>query len=92
METSYFFFVFTSFQPGQEQTEISILLRDLENCNNDTRMCARKVVKQLSPFLVRNSDFPSSDYAYDRHIDLENFEFSVDLSLKKNKIRDNLTP
>lgn len=30
-------------QPGQEGTEISVLLRDLENYNNDTRMCARKV-------------------------------------------------
>ena len=32
-----------SFQPGQENAEISILLRDLENYNNDSRMCARKV-------------------------------------------------
>ncbi|KAL4231416.1 Dynactin subunit 1 [Mactra antiquata] len=34
-------------QPGQENTEISILLRDLENYNNDTRMCARKVKRRL---------------------------------------------
>ncbi|XP_052772029.1 dynactin subunit 1-like isoform X2 [Mya arenaria] len=29
--------------PGQENTEISILLRTLENCNSDTRTCARKI-------------------------------------------------
>lgn len=34
-------------QPGQEQTQISILLKDLENCNSDTRMCARKVKRRL---------------------------------------------
>ncbi|XP_053407314.1 dynactin subunit 1-like isoform X3 [Mercenaria mercenaria] len=33
----------TLIQPGQESTEISVLLRDLENYNNDTRMCARKI-------------------------------------------------
>ena len=30
-------------QPGQEQSNFSILLKDLETCNNDTRTCARKV-------------------------------------------------
>nr|KAG5688665.1 hypothetical protein BaRGS_033803 [Batillaria attramentaria] len=33
--------------PGQEQSEFSILLRDLETCNNDTRMCARKIKRRL---------------------------------------------
>ncbi|KAH3855897.1 hypothetical protein DPMN_098472, partial [Dreissena polymorpha] len=33
--------------PGHENTEISILLRDLENYNNDARMCARKVKRRL---------------------------------------------
>ncbi|WAR22292.1 DCTN1-like protein, partial [Mya arenaria] len=33
--------------PGQENTEISILLRTLENCNSDTRTCARKVKRRL---------------------------------------------
>lgn len=34
-------------QPGQEQTEISILMRDLETCCNDTRTCARKIKRRL---------------------------------------------
>ncbi|KAH3855895.1 hypothetical protein DPMN_098470, partial [Dreissena polymorpha] len=34
--------------PGHENTEISILLRDLENYNNDARMCARKIFSILS--------------------------------------------
>ncbi|XP_071090432.1 dynactin subunit 1-like isoform X3 [Haliotis cracherodii] len=33
--------------PGQEQSEFSILLRDLETCNNDARMCARKIKRRL---------------------------------------------
>ncbi|XP_076437452.1 dynactin subunit 1-like isoform X2 [Babylonia areolata] len=33
--------------PGQEQSEFSILLRDLETCNNDTRLCARKIKRRL---------------------------------------------
>ncbi|XP_076460999.1 dynactin subunit 1-like isoform X2 [Babylonia areolata] len=32
---------------GEEQSEFSILLRDLETCNNDTRMCARKIKRRL---------------------------------------------
>jgi hypothetical protein len=35
------------FKPGQEQTEFSILLRDLETCCHDTRQCARKVSFQF---------------------------------------------
>ncbi|KAK3590123.1 hypothetical protein CHS0354_041172 [Potamilus streckersoni] len=34
-------------QPRQEKAEISILLRDLETCNNDTRLCARKIKRRL---------------------------------------------
>ncbi|KAJ8316867.1 hypothetical protein KUTeg_004771 [Tegillarca granosa] len=34
-------------QPGQEKTEISILLKDLENCNTDTRTSARKIKRRL---------------------------------------------
>ncbi|KAL3863717.1 hypothetical protein ACJMK2_005462 [Sinanodonta woodiana] len=34
-------------QPRQEKTEISILLKDLETCNNDTRLCARKIKRRL---------------------------------------------
>ncbi len=30
-------------QPGQEMTDISIVLRDLENFNNDIKVAARKV-------------------------------------------------
>ncbi|XP_005089837.1 dynactin subunit 1 isoform X2 [Aplysia californica] len=33
--------------PGQEQSEFSILLKDLETCNNDTRTCARKIKRRL---------------------------------------------
>ncbi|KAK6174365.1 hypothetical protein SNE40_017658 [Patella caerulea] len=33
--------------PGQENSEFSILLRDLETCNNDTKMCARKIKRRL---------------------------------------------
>ncbi|XP_046576872.1 dynactin subunit 1-like isoform X2 [Haliotis rubra] len=33
--------------PGQEQSEFSILMRDLETCNNDARMCARKIKRRL---------------------------------------------
>ncbi|KAL8613299.1 hypothetical protein ACOMHN_052539 [Nucella lapillus] len=32
---------------GEEQSEFSILMRDLETCNNDTRMCARKIKRRL---------------------------------------------
>ncbi|VDI73034.1 dynactin 1 [Mytilus galloprovincialis] len=34
-------------QAGQEQTEISILMRDLETCCNDSRTCARKIKRRL---------------------------------------------
>lgn len=34
-------------QPGEEKSEFSILLRDLETCNNDTRMCAKKIRRRL---------------------------------------------
>ena len=34
-------------QPGQEQTEISILMRDLETCCNDSKTCARKIKRRL---------------------------------------------
>ncbi|XP_064610266.1 dynactin subunit 1-like isoform X3 [Liolophura sinensis] len=34
-------------QPGQEQSEFSILLRDLETCNTDTKTCARKIRRRL---------------------------------------------
>lgn len=33
--------------PGQEQSNFSILLKDLETCNNDTRTCARKIKRRL---------------------------------------------
>ncbi|XP_062605399.1 LOW QUALITY PROTEIN: dynactin subunit 1-like [Saccostrea cucullata] len=33
--------------PGQEKAEIAILFKDLENCNNDTKMCARKIKRRL---------------------------------------------
>nr|XP_022336647.1 dynactin subunit 1-like isoform X4 [Crassostrea virginica] len=33
--------------PGQEKSEIAILFKDLENCNNDTKMCARKIKRRL---------------------------------------------
>lgn len=34
-------------QAGEEKSEFSILLRDLETCNNDTRMCAKKIRRRL---------------------------------------------
>ncbi|XP_055894573.1 dynactin subunit 1-like isoform X2 [Biomphalaria glabrata] len=33
--------------PGEEQSNFSILLKDLETCNNDTRTCARKIKRRL---------------------------------------------
>ncbi|ESP00448.1 hypothetical protein LOTGIDRAFT_225833 [Lottia gigantea] len=33
--------------PGQENCEFSILMRDLETCNQDTKMCARKIKRRL---------------------------------------------
>ncbi|BFZ01398.1 hypothetical protein BsWGS_04438 [Bradybaena similaris] len=33
--------------PGQEQSNFSILLKDLETCNNDTRTCTRKIKRRL---------------------------------------------
>ncbi|XP_056005085.1 dynactin subunit 1-like isoform X4 [Ostrea edulis] len=33
--------------PGQEKSEIAILFKDLENCNSDTKMCARKIKRRL---------------------------------------------
>lgn len=33
--------------PGQEQSEFSILLKDLDTCNSDTRTCARKIKRRL---------------------------------------------
>ncbi|XP_052269765.1 dynactin subunit 1-like isoform X2 [Dreissena polymorpha] len=46
--------------PGHENTEISILLRDLENYNNDARMCARKIFSILSAVKRR---LPQGDFA-----------------------------
>lgn len=33
--------------PKQEKSEIAILFKDLENCNNETKMCARKIKRRL---------------------------------------------
>jgi len=33
--------------PGQEQSEFSILMKDLDTCNTDTRTCARKIKRRL---------------------------------------------
>ncbi|KAK3094997.1 hypothetical protein FSP39_008880 [Pinctada imbricata] len=33
--------------PGQEKHEISILMKDLETCNSDAKMCARKIKRRL---------------------------------------------
>ena len=54
IQSVFLFFLFEPLQPGQEQSEFSILLRDLETCNTDTRMCARKVRVQHHPALAEN--------------------------------------
>ncbi|GAB1603614.1 dynactin subunit 1-like isoform X4, partial [Argonauta hians] len=45
-------------QSGEEKSEFSILLRDLETCNNDTRMCAKKIRRRLPQKDVNSTTSP----------------------------------
>ena len=65
-------------QPGQEQHEFSILMKDLETCNNDAKMCARKV---FTSYVLHSSYRKSVTTLY---LILFNFENHITVKLRLN--------